>query len=68
MARGSQTQPFFAVGHQVRLISGFGEAALDVLADGTVVFDDEELHPATGRYTLKVVPTPICDSTSMRPE
>src|SRR5947207_1991149 len=46
--------------------AGLDQAPLDVLPDGPVVFDDEDLHP-TGRYTLNVEPTPTCDSTSMRP-
>src|SRR2546426_2747876 len=66
VAAGREAQPFGAVPDQVRVEAGFGQAALHVLSDGLVVFDDENLHPV-GRYTLKFEPTPTCDSTSIRP-
>jgi hypothetical protein len=46
---GGELQSFRPVAHQIHLVARFGEAPFHVLADGTVVFDDEELHPATGR-------------------
>src|SRR5258708_10741095 len=58
--------PLFAVGRQIRRVAPLREAPLYVLADRPVVLDDENLHP-TGRYTLKSLPTPTCDSTSIRP-
>ena len=47
-ARG-ETQPLHPVVHQVGLIALLLEPALDVLADGAIVLDDEDLHAATGR-------------------
>ncbi len=66
VAAGREAQPFGAVPDQVRVEARLGQAPLHVLSDGLVVFDDEDFHPV-GRYTLKFDPTPICDSTSIRP-
>src|SRR2546426_10973213 len=51
VAAGREAQPFGAVPDQVRVEAGFGQAALHVLSDGLVVFDDENLHPV-GRYKI----------------
>ena len=59
-------QAFVPIADQIHVIAGLIEAAPHVFADRFVVFDDEDFHPI-GRNTLKFVPTPICDSTSMRP-
>ena len=59
-------QSFVAIANEIDVIAGLVEPAPHVFAYGFVVFDDENLHP-TGRKTLKFVPTPTCDSTSIRP-
>src|SRR5438477_1385955 len=59
-------QSLVAVADEIDVISGLIEPASHVFAYGFVVFDDENLHPI-GRKTLKFVPTPIVDSTSIRP-
>ena len=61
-----QAQPLGAVPHEIGMKAGLGQASLYVLSDRLVVLDDEDLHPM-GRYTLKLDPTPTCDSTSIRP-
>ena len=66
MAVGGEAQPLLAVPGGVDVIARLFQAALDVLGDGLVVLDDQNLHPS-GRNTLKFEPTPSCDSTSMRP-
>src|SRR6185503_6246017 len=66
VAAGGETQPLIAVAHELRVVPGLVEPAAHILADCFVVLDDQDFH-ATGRYTLKLLPTPTCDSTSMRP-
>ena len=66
MPAGREPQRLRAVADQIDVRPGLDQTPLDVLPDGLVVFDDEDLDP-TGRYTLKFEPTPTCDSTSIRP-
>ena len=65
-ARG-EAEPLHPVVHQVGLEVVLLEPALDVLADGAVVLDDQDLHAWTGRKTRKVAPRPGWLSTSIRP-
>ena len=66
-----QPQGLEAVVHQVGMVLGLFQPALDVLADDAIVFDDENLHPwlpvAMGRNTRKVAPSPGSEFTSIRP-
>jgi len=66
VAVGGEVQPLLAVAGGVDVVARLLEAAFDVLGDRLVVLDHQNLHP-TGRNTLKLEPTPTCDSTSMRP-
>src|SRR5438093_13005418 len=59
-------EPLVAVPHELDVVPRLVETAAHVVSYRLVVLDDQDLHP-TGRNTLKLVPTPICDSTSMRP-
>src|SRR5262249_39301960 len=59
-------QPFVAVADEVHMVAGLVESTAHIITHRFVVFNHQDFHP-TGRNTLKLVPTPICDSTSTRP-
>src|SRR5207244_2826310 len=61
-----EPQPFIAVADEIDMIAGLIQPTANVLPDRSVVLNDQDLH-AIGRKTLKLVPTPTWDSTSMRP-
>src|SRR5438309_7080501 len=59
-------QPFIAVADEIDMIAGLIQPTANVLTYRFVVLNDQDLH-SIGRKTLKLVPTPTWDSTSMRP-
>src|SRR3989475_4793889 len=60
------TQPLVAVPDELDVVPRLVQTAAHVITDRFVILNHQDFHP-TGRNTLKLVPTPICDSTSMRP-
>src|SRR3989442_15333804 len=66
MAGGREVQALLAVHGELRVVAGFGQPPLHVLADGLVVLDDQDLPPPR-THTSTPPPPPPPPPTSTPP-